>query len=98
MKISSSRGSAFDAAAECKQRQTEKDGAGQPQQSLEQPAHAVSLTSLSVRDNVARNAYSRLVQYEAGRGGVVNPIRWKAIANPAITAARQASARQARSP
>ena len=67
--------SAFHSAAESKQGQAEQHRAGKAQDACSSWPHAVSLTSLSVRDKVARNAYSRLVQYETGRGGTAKPTR-----------------------
>ena len=53
--------SPFDTVAECEQRKAQQDWAGHPQYRLKEPAHAFSLTWSSVRDSVARKAYSRLV-------------------------------------
>jgi hypothetical protein len=86
----------FTRAAKGQQGQAEQHWASEAQQTLRQLAPCGQCDFAVGEDRVVRNAYSRLVQYETGRGGFAKPTRWNAIAKIAVTTARQARARHAR--
>jgi len=67
--------SAFDAVAEGEQGQAKQHRAGETQDTLEQFAPCGQLDLIVRERQSARNAYSRLVQHDTGRGGTAKPIR-----------------------